>query len=46
MQTANDTTDKPSPNEAVTKTGNSNLGMWSNGYPALNGSRYTLYNVA
>ena len=27
MQTANDTTDKPSPNEAVTKTGNSNLGL-------------------
>ena len=35
MQIANDTTDKPSPNEAVTKTGNSNLGVWSNGYPVL-----------
>lgn len=32
---ANDTTDVPSPNEAVTKTGNSNLGVWSNGYPVL-----------
>lgn len=32
---ANDTTDKPAPNEAVTKTGNSNLGAWSNGYPVL-----------
>ena len=35
IQLANDTTDKPSPNEAVTKTGNSNLGTWSNGYPVL-----------
>lgn len=35
MQLAKDTTDKPSPNEAVTKTGNSNLGVWSNGYPVL-----------
>lgn len=35
MQLANDTTDKPAPNEAVTKTGNSNLGAWSNGYPVL-----------
>ena len=32
---ANDATDKPAPNEAVTKTGNSNLGAWSNGYPVL-----------
>ena len=35
MQLAKDTTDKPSPNEAVTKSGNSNLGTWSNGYPVL-----------
>lgn len=35
MQLANDTTDKPSPNEAVTKNGDSNLGTWSNGYPVL-----------
>lgn len=32
---ANDTTDNPTPNESVTKTGNSNLGTWSNGYPVL-----------
>ena len=32
---ANDTTDKPAPNEAVTKHGNSNLGTWANGYPVL-----------
>lgn len=35
MQLANDTTDKPSPNEAVTKNSNNNLGTWSNGYPVL-----------
>lgn len=35
MQLAKDATDKPSPNEAVTKSGNSNLGTWSNGYPVL-----------
>lgn len=35
MQLANDTTDKPSPNEAITKNGKSNLGTWSNGYPVL-----------
>lgn len=32
---ANDTTDNPTPNESVTKTGNSNLGTWGNGYPVL-----------
>lgn len=34
LEVVNDTTDKE-PKEGTTKTGNSNLGVWDNGYPVL-----------